>query len=60
MRKRKQIAAVVSLVMVLTSLGGPGTLAFAEENATESTAVDIVAVEGGQVQGVESDVEGVQ
>ena len=60
MRKRKQIAAVVSLVMVLTSLGGPGTLAFAEENAAESTAVDIVAVEGGQVQGVESDVEGVQ
>ena len=68
MKRRKWTAAALSAMMVMSSFAG--MTAMTEENTTESTteavadsessAVDVVTVEGGQVQGVESDVEGVQ
>ncbi len=57
MRKgKKTIAVTAALALSVTSFAGLGMTAAAEEGSP----VDIVEVEGGLVQGVESDTEGVQ
>lgn len=56
MKLKKAAAAVLVLTMTATSIAGTMT-ALAEE---PGNAVDIVSVEGGMVQGVASDTEGVQ
>ena len=55
MRDRKRFLAAMMSVMVAASACS-GITAF----ASEAAAVDVVTVEGGQVQGVESDTEGVK
>lgn len=58
MRNRKRfLAAMISLTMAATSCIGMTT--FATE-ADASAGIDVVTIEGGQVQGVASDTEGVQ
>ncbi len=57
-------AAAEAATEAVTEAAEESTEAAAEDTASdadsESSAVDVVTVEGGQVQGVESDVEGVQ
>lgn len=55
MRDRKRFLAAMMSVMVAASACS-GITAF----ASEAAAVDVVTVEGGQIQGVESDTEGVK
>ncbi len=60
MRNReKWTAAAIAVTVAISSFAGAGISVMAEEEAS-GTAVDIVEVEGGLVQGAASDTEGVQ